>query len=39
MHFRGRHPMTGLIAQLTQLQDVEEVRVHKQPSDLDDGDA
>ena len=27
MHFRGRHPLTNLVAQLTQLDDVQEVHV------------
>ena len=31
MHFRGRHPLTSLVAQLTQLTDVQEVRVRRAP--------
>ena len=36
MQFKGRHPLTGLVAQLTQLSDVQEVRVHRDTHEPDD---
>lgn len=36
MRFRGRHPLTGLVAELTQLDDVHEVRVRSGSDDWDD---
>ena len=36
MQFRGRHPLTSLVAQLTQLTDVQEVRVQRDSDDWSD---
>jgi putative Mg2+ transporter-C (MgtC) family protein len=36
MQFRGRHPLTSLVAQLTQLDDVQEVRVQRGSDDWSD---
>jgi putative Mg2+ transporter-C (MgtC) family protein len=36
MQFRGRHPLTSLVAQLTQLTDVQEVRVQRGSDDWSD---
>jgi putative Mg2+ transporter-C (MgtC) family protein len=36
LQFRGLHPLTGLVAELTQLDDVQEVRVHSSSDEWDD---
>ena len=36
MQFRGLHPLTGLVAELTQLEDVQEVRVRSGTDEWDD---
>ena len=36
MQFRGRDPLTSLVAQLTQLTDVQEVRVQRDSDDWSD---